>query len=103
MGNSGACVERTWFAVAPDGTEHTLHLRIGVPEKGSRGEWTCEVWVGVLDPGSHTVVGVDSWQAIAEGIRHVQSVVRHFESRGWRYFWERGGEPASPSELVHEQ
>jgi hypothetical protein len=33
-------------------------------------------------------------------MRFIARRVEHFAENGWRFFWEQGGEAASPSELV---
>jgi hypothetical protein len=95
-----AAAERIWFAVAPDGSEHTLVLRVGVPTQQPEGQWGASISLGVLDPRAHTIFGVDAWQAVDEGMRFIARRVEHFAEDGWRFFWEQGGEAASPSELV---
>jgi hypothetical protein len=103
MSNDGAYLERVWFAVAPDGTQHTLSLRIGAPHQEPGGEWAATASLGVLDPHPHSIVGIDSWQAVHEAMRFIASGVRHYHTVGWRYFWERGGEEAPPADLLHGQ
>ena len=48
-----AAAERIWFAVAPDGSEHTLVLRVGVPTQQPEGQWGASISLGVLDPRAH--------------------------------------------------
>ena len=99
MSPTTSALEREWFAVAPDGTEHALVLRVGLPVLQSDGHWTAAASLGVLDPHVHAISGMDSWQAVLESVRFIVASVKHFEQRGWRFYWERGGEPATPAEL----
>lgn len=94
-----AAAERTWFAVAPDGSEHDVVMRIGVPVEAPGGEWRAVVTLGVLESRSHEIAGIDAWQAVAEAMRFAATRVGHFVEDGWRLYWERGGEPVSPAEL----
>jgi hypothetical protein len=103
MSTDAPYVERVWFAVAPDGTEHTLTLRIGAPYLRPGGEWAADASLGVLDTHTHSIVGIDSWQAVHESMRFIASGVRHYHAVGWRYFWERGGEEAPPTDLLGGQ
>ena len=100
MSSDPIVLEREWFAVAPDGAEHALLLRVSRPIQLPRGEWSATASVGVLDPTPHEIAGMDSWQAVDESMRFIAIRVRHFQERGWQFFWERGGEVASPSDLA---
>jgi len=91
--------EWVWFAIAPDGTEHDLVLRVGVPIQASAGEWISTVSLGVLESRSHAVVGVDAWQSIVLALQFTAARIRHFADRGWRFSWTRGGASASAAEL----
>ena len=92
--------ERTWFAVASDGTEHEVVVSIGVPAKADRGEWRCVASIGCLESASHSIAGIDSWQAISLAMRFAASRLGHFAENGWQFYWERGGELATPEDLV---
>jgi len=91
--------QREWIALAPDGTEHTLLLQVGVPAQHPAGDWSVSVSMGVLDPKVRTIYGIDSWQVIYEAMLFITRRVGHFAADGWQFFWERGSEPAAPSEL----
>ena len=43
-------------------------LRVGVPTQQPEGQWGASISLGVLDPGAHTIFGVDAWQAVDEGM-----------------------------------
>ena len=92
--------ERTWLAVAPDGTEHELVLRVGIPTQAPGGEWWSAVSLGVLESREQRVAGVDAWQAVELAMRFIASRVGHFAADGWQFYWERDGEPAAPSDLI---
>jgi hypothetical protein len=99
MGTDDAVVQRDWLAVAPDGTEHRLALRVGNLSRQPTGDWTAEVSLGDIEPRPYTIHGIDSWQAMQEGMRFAAARVKHFETQGWRFYFERGDEQASASDL----
>lgn len=92
--------ERTWFAVAPDGTEHFVVLRIEAPTLQPGGEWLAPVSLGALEARAHNIAGADAWQAVALAMHFAATRVGHFAEDGWRFYWDRGGDQASPSELA---
>ena len=92
--------ERAWFAVAPDGTEHDVVLRVGLPTPAPGGEWRAAVTLGVLESRVHDIAGIDAWQAMTLAMRFAATRLGHFAEDGWRFYWERGGDPASPDELA---
>jgi hypothetical protein len=99
MNLEGAFVEREWLAVAPDGTERKLVLRVGNVSRQPSGDWAADVSLGDIEPRSHTIHGIDSWQAMHEGMRFAAARIKHFETEGWRFYFERGDEQASASDL----
>jgi hypothetical protein len=92
-------VERCWHGVAPDGTEHAVVFRVGVPRPHEQGDWTADVAIIPMQPTSYAIIGVDSWQAVELGMHHIAVMTKHYYERGWRFYWERGGEEAMPGEL----
>lgn len=100
MSNDPAYIERAWVAIAPDGIEHDLILRVGFPKPRPGGDWVTAVSLGVLDAHLFEIHGMDSWQAMDLGMHHVAVLTRHYQSKGWRFLWESGGEEASPAELA---
>jgi hypothetical protein len=64
-----AFIEREWLAVAPDGTEQSLLLRVGNASRHSTGDWVADVSLGALEPRPHAIHGIDSWQAVHEAMR----------------------------------
>jgi hypothetical protein len=101
MSIDAIAIERTWFAISPDGAEHDVVLRIGVPTHMPEGEWRTAVSLGALESRTHAIVGIDPWQAVSLAMRFVATRVAHFAEDGWQFYWERGGELASPSELTN--
>jgi hypothetical protein len=99
MSIEAIAAERFWFAIAPDGGEHSVALRIGLPQQQPQGAWAVNVAIVPIDRSPHSIVGIDSWQAIDEGMLHLGLMVKHYQSLGWRFFWERGGKEASPADL----
>jgi hypothetical protein len=100
MADPRAHIERTWVGIAPDGEEHELIFRVGLPKPRSEGDWVSEVSLGVLNSRTFEIHGMDSWQAMELGMQHVAVLARHYQENGWRYLWEAGGENASPSDLA---
>jgi len=99
MTSESAVIEREWLAVAPDGTEHKLLLRVNRPTQQSRGDWAAEISMGEIDPHPYSIAGMDSWQAMHEAMLFAAVRIRHFEEQGWRFFWERGDEQVSASDV----
>jgi hypothetical protein len=95
----GVVIEREWWAVAPDGTESALVLRVENVSRQPSGDWAADVSLGDIDPRPHKIHGIDSWQAVHEGMRFAASRIKHFEEQGWRFYFERGDEQASASDL----
>jgi hypothetical protein len=56
--------------------------------------------MGPLDHREFEIHGMDSWQALEQGMNHAAVLAQHYHGKGWRYLWERGGEEALPSELA---
>jgi hypothetical protein len=56
--------------------------------------------LGVLQERTHGIAGVDGWQAITLAMEFAAVRLGHFVEDGWLFYWERGGEAASPSELT---
>jgi hypothetical protein len=97
----GTFAERTWLGVSPDGERYQVVLRVGAPIHQPRGEWTCAISLGVLDPGSDEVAGMDSWQATQLSMLHIAKRIQIFERRGWQFFfWDAQDDRASHSDLV---
>jgi len=94
-----AFIEREWLAVAPDGTEQSLLLRVGNASRHSTGDWVADVSLGALEPRPHAIHGIDSWQAVHEAMRFAAVRIKHFEEQGWRFYFERGDEQACASDL----
>ena len=93
--------QRTWFAIDPDGNAHELKLKVGVPEPNEQfGSWTARVELHPIDSNAHEIHGGDAWQATTLSIDFVASRLRHASSKGWRFYWERGGDVADPQDLL---
>ena len=93
-----AAAERRWFAIAPDGTEHSLVLAVGIPTEGNE-NWSASVSLGILDSQIRTIYGVDSWQAMHLGMKFIGMQATDFAKHGWRFYWTRGGDEAHASDL----
>jgi hypothetical protein len=100
MSDLAVAAERIWFGIAPDGTEVDVVIRVSVPMLQREGEWRAPVSLGVLESKTHNIAGVDAWQAISLAMRFAATRVADFAEDGWRFYWERGGELASPIELA---
>jgi hypothetical protein len=100
MIDSGTFLERVWLAVSPDGRELAVSIQVGAPVLQPTGEWTSIVSFVGLAKNGEGIHGMDSWQAVAVGMRHAAMRLKHFESLGWRFFWDDiDRDVASPSEL----
>ncbi len=97
-----AFVERTWFGISPDGSEHEVKLCIGIPERQPSGDWFADVSLVPLEMNVRRIFGIDSWQALQLAQRFAARRVSHFVEDGWKLFWERGGEGALPIELLND-
>ena len=93
-------VKRTWFAIAPDGAEHDVVISVGLPAQVPRGEWRAVVSVGCLESRTHSIAGIDSWQALCLAMSFAATRVGHFAEDGWRFYWERDGDIATPEDLA---
>lgn len=92
-------MERKWFVIAPDGGECDVALQIEAPSQERDGEWCAVVRLVGLESGSHKIFGMDSWQAVALGMKFAASRAQDFCERGWLFYWERGGEVVTTQEL----
>jgi len=92
-------VKRTWFAIAPDGGHHEVDLIVGPPTQRSSGDWAVRVSLGVVEPRPTEIYGVDSWQAMNLGMRFIGRLLESAEKEGWQFYWNSGGERASPGDL----
>jgi hypothetical protein len=100
MNTPALAAERTWFAVAPDGTESEVTITVGIPTPGTHGGWSAAVSLGALEARTHSITGVDSWQAICLAMSFAATRVGHFAEDGWKFYWERGGDIASAEDLA---
>lgn len=100
MSFDSIAAERVWFAVSPDGSEHEVAIRVMVPVKADRGEWRAAVSIGDIDSKPHSIAGIDSWQAICLGMSFAATRLSHFAEDGWVFYWERGGDVATPEDLA---
>jgi hypothetical protein len=97
----GTCVaKRTWHGVAPDGAEREVTIAIGQPILQAGGEWRSNVTLGCLDTHVARIAGIDSWQALQLGMQFAAARVAGFAEDGWEFYWEQGGDPADPADLV---
>jgi hypothetical protein len=93
-------VDRKWYAISPEKSGRNVHLRIELAGGAEpSGEWRVTVNFDGLEIRTHTLFGVDKWQALAIGMRFVAARVRHFDETGWQFFWSAGGERATVSDL----
>ena len=99
MDNAACVVERQWHGVAPDGTEHAVALRIGTPVRDEHGDWSVDVSLVPMQNTTYRIIGIDSWQAVDLAMTHLAVLARHYHTQGWRFFWDRGGDVAYPSDL----
>lgn len=100
MSNPSFIAKRTWFAIAPDGHEFNLVIRLGQPYEASDVSWACPVAVEGLHNKLQDIQGIDSLQAIELAMRLAANLISGFVEDGGKLFWERGGEPVSLAESL---
>ena len=95
-----SAIERTWHAVAPNGGgEGPVTFSVGMPRQEPGGEWGVLVSLGAIDGPPRKLFGEDGWQAVALGMRFVVARVTDLSERGWRFYWNKGGEPVGADDL----
>ena len=99
MTNEATMIERQWHGISPDGGEHAVSFRIGPPTQRNDGEWSAFVALLPMAPTPQAIFGIDSWQAVDLAMRHVAVLVTHYHEQGWRFYWEPGGDEATPDDL----
>ena len=79
------------FGIDPEGEPRRLTLAVGAPSRvdDERG-WQCRVSVvDVLRPT--TVVGGDSFVALANGIARIRALLAEMRARGWSFSLDAAG------------
>ena len=99
MSIASPIAERVIHAVAADGHEFQLALRVGPAYRSSDVSWSCPVEAIGLHDRLADIVGIDSWQVVQLSFRFLASLVAGFVERGGKLFYSPGGEPVSPAEL----
>ena len=99
MDAPGIFAQREWLAVSPEGQEISISLCVGVPQQGPNGEWISMASLMGLVANAHEVHGADSWQAIDQAMFHVAQMIKHFEVKGWTFYWDSLREPAFSTDL----
>jgi hypothetical protein len=100
MDTSSHSIKRAFHAISPSGEERLCELSVDLPLAKPGGEWGAVVNIEGLEARSHEIFGVDAWQAVQLGMRFLATRLENFESDGWRYFWEVGGEQACAQSLA---
>jgi hypothetical protein len=95
-----AAASRTWRAIAPDGSEHTVCLRIALPAEQPSGDWSAAASLAPIEPKIRQIHGVDAWQATSLAMRFLADRVEHLAEQGWRFYWDRDDAPASATQLI---
>jgi len=83
--------ERNLYAIAPDGREFDLTIRINQPYQSDE-SWACSVAVIGLCDRLRDIHGVDSMQALHLALRLAAQLIDDFVESGGKLYWERGGE-----------
>ena len=99
MSSPSIVAQRIWYAVAPDGAGHDLVIRVEAPFQED-GAWRAHVSLNALEPQAHVVAGLDSWQAVYMAMRFAAIRLGHFADKGWKFYWEKGGEQAAVDDLL---
>ena len=90
---------RKMLYISPNGEREGITLSIGAPHLSVDGDWACAVALDGFIADLNEIRGIDSWQAVELGMHHIAVMTKHYYELGWRFYWERGGEEAKPSEL----
>ena len=93
-------MKRAFYAISPSGEERHCELSVHLPCAKPGGEWGAAVNIEGLEARSSEISGMDAWQAMQLAMRFLATWLEHFESDGWLYFWEVGGEQASAQDLA---
>jgi hypothetical protein len=97
-----SAAERNLFAIAPDGTQYDVALRVGIPTQAAPGEWRTWVSLGALDARQPFISGIDSWQALSLAMAFVATRLKHFHEDGWLFYHELDDEALSQEELAND-
>jgi len=87
--------ERRWFAVAPDGEEFDLIIRLGQPYPATNASWACPLTLEGLHKKLPDIHGIDSLQAIELAMKLAADLVCSFAEKGGKIFWSRDGDQVS--------
>lgn len=99
MASPESGIERSWHAVAPNGTgEGAVTFRVGSPRREPAGEYAVVVSFDPIEP-HRTIYGVDERQAISLGMRFLAARVADLSERGWQFFWRKNGERTTADDL----
>lgn len=101
MTSPASAIERTWYAVSPNGgAEGPVTFGLSLPRQEPDRGWVVEVSLGGIEPDPRKIFGEDGWQAVALGMRFVAARLADFSDRGWQFYWSKGGELASVEDLL---
>ena len=96
-------IERTWHAVAPNGTaEGAVTFRVGSPIRQPAGEYGVLVSFDPIEP-QRTIFGVDERQAVSLGMQFLAARVSDLSARGWQFFWRKDGVRTTPDDLWRDR
>jgi hypothetical protein len=91
--------ERTLDAVAADGTQFVLTLRVGAAYQSSDVSWSCPIEAVGIKQRLPDITGIDSWQAIQLSFRLLSDIAGHFVEQGGKLFWSGTRDSCDPSNL----
>jgi hypothetical protein len=82
-------LERTWFAIDPEGRRSQMQIRVGFPQQREDEMWFSRTEV-VDDqrPNIDIPSGLDGWSAVSLALFHAWQRIDMLEERGWKFFWE---------------
>jgi len=99
METSLAIAERALFAIDPDGSEHSIVIRVEQPTLIAQADWGTYVTLLGLDSKRHLIGGIDSWQSLHLAMKFPEHLLPGYIEKGWKFFWDRGGTEFKPSDL----
>jgi hypothetical protein len=82
--------ERTFWKMNPEGETKPFLIRIGIPQK-SGDDWSCKLQIEGLDgspfEATHTIHGVDAWQALTLSMGLARNSLEFEIEKGARIVW----------------
>lgn len=94
--------ERRLIAWHPKHGQTSVLLQIFTPRPHPEGDWCCDYHIeGLHDwDGAHTLIGIDSWQAVCLCIKMVRTVMKHQAGEGTVFMLDDEGDEIENNECL---